>query len=237
METVSSNLLHVHVAQILTLCRFCVEGLGKHKPEDARETLRSITVGIFSAFLLWKLNLRYGIGEKDTGVKRRKLRGIKQASSLDTFRKNFLRVYRNVVGEDMDSNMVRESLKVGSYCFIQAFRRSSRSCQVANKLAQEKELSRVPREKPTMDANDVLEIMQTTLTTVEKMFGTGRYRIQTCFFIQGGFITANRPEALLQLRYRDIKIKILRNPEGGPHNVLLEWTYEFTKSFMGPKAP
>jgi hypothetical protein len=76
-------------------------------------------VGIFSAFLLWKLNLRYGIGEKDTGVKRRKLRGIKQASSLDTFWKNFLRVYRKVVGEDMDSYIVRESLKVSSSCSIQ----------------------------------------------------------------------------------------------------------------------
>jgi hypothetical protein len=88
-----------------------------------------------------------------------------------------------------------------------------------------------------MDANDVLKIMQTTLTTVEKMFGMGRYCIQTCFFIQGGFITANRPNALLQLQYKDIKVNILWNPEGGPHNILLEWTYKFTKSFMGPKAP
>jgi hypothetical protein len=104
---------------MLTPCRFCVEVLGKHKPEDAAETLKSITVGMFSAFLLWKLNLRYGIGERNTGIKGRKLRGIKQASSLDTFRKNFLRVYRKVVGEDMDSKIVRESLKVGSYCFIQ----------------------------------------------------------------------------------------------------------------------
>jgi hypothetical protein len=119
METVRSNPPHVHVAQMLTPCRFCVEVLGKHKPEDATETLKSITVGMFSAFLLWKLNLRYGIGERNTGIKGRKLRGIKQASSLDTFRKNFLRVYRKVVGEDMDSKIVRESLKVGSYCFIQ----------------------------------------------------------------------------------------------------------------------
>jgi hypothetical protein len=65
------------------------------------------------------LNLRYGIGEKDTGVKRRKLCGIKQASSLNTFQKNFLRVYRKVVGEDMDSHIVQESLKVSSSCSIQ----------------------------------------------------------------------------------------------------------------------
>jgi hypothetical protein len=87
-----------------------------------------------------------------------------------------------------------------------------------------------------MDAHDVLEIIQTTLTTFEKMFQVGRYRIQTCFFLQGGFITANRPDALLKLRYRDIKVSIDRDPNGGPHNIVLEWTYEFTKSFLGPKA-
>jgi hypothetical protein len=103
---------------MLTPCRFCAEGLGKCEPEDATETMKSITRGIFSSFLLWKLKLKYAIGEKDTGVKGRRLRGIEKASSLDTFRKNFLRVYRRVVGEDMDSNMVLETLKVGSYCSI-----------------------------------------------------------------------------------------------------------------------
>ena len=87
-------------------------------------------------------------------------------------------------------------------------------------LANDHGLSRTPREKPPMDAQDVSEITQTTLTTVEKMFKVGRYRIQTCFFIQGGFITANRPDTLLKLRYKDIKITILRHPKGGPHNVL-----------------
>jgi hypothetical protein len=119
MGTVSSNPPHVYVLQMLTPCRFCVEGLGRCEPEDAKKTMRSITAGIFSAFLLWRLNLKYGISEKDTGVKGRKLRGIKQASSLDTFRKIFLRVYRKVVGEDMDSNIVRETLKVSPYYSIQ----------------------------------------------------------------------------------------------------------------------
>jgi len=86
-----------------------------------------------------------------------------------------------------------------------------------------------------MDVQDVLEITQTTLTTVEKMFQVGRYRIQTWFFLQGGFFTANRPDALLKLRYGDFKVTILRNPNGGPNNVLLEITFEFTKSHLGPK--
>ncbi|RYN85694.1 hypothetical protein AA0119_g13215 [Alternaria tenuissima] len=187
--------------------RYCA-----HIGEDPEELMNSLSLGDVSSFFTWKL-------DQKRGAAGRRLRGIKEASSLGTFRKMFLRVYRKLVGRDMDSEMSR-----GTH-------------NVAVKLARDYDLSHTPREKPPMDAQDVLEITQTALTTVEKMFKVGRYRIQTCFFILGGFITANRPRALLGLRYRDIKVTILRNPNGGPHNILLEWTYEFTKSFLGPKAP
>ncbi|PZD23864.1 DUF3435 domain containing protein [Pyrenophora tritici-repentis] len=187
--------------------RYCA-----HIGENPENLMKSISVGDVSSFFTWKL-------DQKRGTAGRRLRGIKEASSLATYRKMFLRVYRKLVGKDMDSEMSRSTLNV------------------TVKLARDYGLSHTPREKPPMDARDVLEITQTTLTTVEKMFQVGRYRIQTCFFIQGGFITANRPDALLKLRYRDIKVTILRHPNSGPHNILLEWTYEFTKSFLGPKAP
>ncbi|CAG5188954.1 uncharacterized protein ALTATR162_LOCUS12066 [Alternaria atra] len=186
--------------------RFC-KVIRKHPVK----LMESISRGDISSFFAWKL-------DQTRGTDKRRLRGTKSASSLDTYRKLFLRVYRKLVGKDMDSEMSRGTLSV------------------TKKLIQDYDLSHTPREKPPMDAHDVLEIIQTTLTTVEKMFQVGRYRIQTCFFLQGGFITANRPDALLKLRYRDIKVSIDRDPNGGPHNIVLEWTYEFTKSFLGPKA-
>jgi hypothetical protein len=88
-----------------------------------------------------------------------------------------------------------------------------------------------------MDVFDVTEHVQVILTTTEKMFKIGRSRIQNICFDQGGFITANRTSALLHLQYKHIVVTITRDPNGGSHRVTLEWTYEFTKSFLGPKAP
>ena len=65
----------------------------------------------------------------------------------------------------------------------------------------------------------------------------GRYRIFLCLFLQGGFITANRPGALLYLQYKHITVTLLRNPSGGPHRILLEFTFEFTKAYLGAKDP
>lgn len=104
-------------------------------------------------------------------------------------------------------------------------------------IARTHKLSHTPREKASIDALDMLMISQTALTTIERKFKIGRYRIQLCFFMQGGFITANRPDALLRLRYKDIKVTVLRHPTDStmPHSIMLEFTYEFTKSFMGDK--
>jgi hypothetical protein len=60
-------------------------------------------------------------------------------------------------------------------------------------------------------------------------------RIQAQLYLQLGGFTANRPQALLSLCYRHIQVTLLRDPEGGPHRVLLEFTFEFTKEFLGIK--
>ncbi|EMD66386.1 hypothetical protein COCSADRAFT_85560, partial [Bipolaris sorokiniana ND90Pr] len=75
----------------------------------------------------------------------------------------------------------------------------------------------------------------TNLVTTEKRYPHGRYRIQAQLYLQLGGFTANRPQALLSLCYRHIQVTLLRDPEGGPHRVLLEFTFEFTKEFLGIK--
>ncbi|KAH9206209.1 hypothetical protein DL95DRAFT_438970 [Leptodontidium sp. 2 PMI_412] len=47
--------------------------------------------------------------------------------------------------------------------------------------------------------------------------------------------SANRPLALLKLRYSDIAVNLLRDPSGGPHRILIEFTCEFTKKYLGTK--
>jgi Protein of unknown function (DUF3435) len=82
---------------------------------------------------------------------------------------------------------------------------------------------------------DLMGILQTNLTTTKKKYRHGRHRIQLTLFHHLAGFSANRPQAVLDLRYRHIVVSLLRNPQGGPHRILLEFTYEFTKQFLGMK--
>ena len=68
--------------------------------------MASITLGDVSGFFTWKL-------DQKRGAEGKRLRGTREAYSLATYRKQFLRVYRRLVGKDIDSEMVRGTLNVG----------------------------------------------------------------------------------------------------------------------------
>ena len=54
-------------------------------------------------------------------------------------------------------------------------------------------------------------------------------------FMQLAGFTASRPQALLELRYKHINASVLRDQGGGPDRFLLEFGFEFTKTFLGAK--
>ena len=103
------------------------------------------------------------------------------------------------------------------------------------KLAKEHGLKKIGRDKACMYVEDLTRVLETNLVTTEKKYSHGRYRIQAQLYLQLGGFTANRPKALLSLCYRHVRVTLLRDPEGGPHRVLLELTFEFTKEFLGIK--
>jgi hypothetical protein len=103
------------------------------------------------------------------------------------------------------------------------------------KLSRKCGLSRQKREKGVIYVEDLAVIMQTNLTTTKKKYTHGRHRIQLALFLQLAGFSANRPQAVLNLCYRHIIVTLLRDPNGGPHNILIEFTYEFTKEFLGTK--
>ncbi|KAI1676344.1 DUF3435 domain containing protein [Pyrenophora tritici-repentis] len=107
--------------------------------------------------------------------------------------------------------------------------------KVLRKLAKKHDLKKIGRDKACMYVEDLARVLQTNLVTTEKRYPHGRYRIQAQLYLQLGGFTANRPQALLSLCYRHIQVTLLRDPEGGPHRVLLEFTFEFTKEFLGIK--
>jgi hypothetical protein len=48
--------------------------------------------------------------------------------------------------------------------------------------------------------------------------------------------TGNRPKALLQLRFRDISVALLPDPEGSEWpRVVIDWKFENTKGYLGAK--
>jgi hypothetical protein len=75
-----------------------------------------------------------------------------------------------------------------------------------------------------MYVEDLALVLQTNLTITEKRYPHRRYRIQTQLYLQLGGFTANQPQALLGLYYRHIQVTLLQDPEGSPHQVLLEFT-------------
>jgi hypothetical protein len=103
------------------------------------------------------------------------------------------------------------------------------------KLSKKCGLSRQKREKGVIYVEDLAVIMQTNLTTTKKRYTHGRHRIQLALFLQLAGFSGNRPQAVLSLCYRHIIVTLLRHPNGGPHNILIEFTYEFTKQFLGTK--
>jgi hypothetical protein len=86
-----------------------------------------------------------------------------------------------------------------------------------------------------MYVEDLVGILQTNLITTKKKYGHGRHRIQIALFHHLAGFSANRPQAVLDLCYRHVVVSLLRDPTGGPHRILLEFTYEFTKQFLGMK--
>jgi hypothetical protein len=86
-----------------------------------------------------------------------------------------------------------------------------------------------------MYVEDLVEVLQTNLITTKKRYTHGRHRVQLHLWLQLACFTANRPQALLDLCYRHIIVTLLHDPEGGPHRILLEFTFEFTKQYLGLK--
>jgi hypothetical protein len=86
-----------------------------------------------------------------------------------------------------------------------------------------------------MYVEDLKEVLRTNIHTTEKRYAHGRLRMEIQLFMQLAGFTANRPQAVLHLCYRHIKATLLRDQGGGPDSFLLEFDFEFTKSFLGIK--
>ncbi|KAJ5776688.1 uncharacterized protein N7511_001699 [Penicillium nucicola] len=190
--------------------RFC-EG-GKRDPiecffwlSDTEETIRFL-----KALFSWRCDQRRGKNERRTP-------GLKHKSSLETFWKWWHLVYKAEVGHGLSKDTI---IKIEDVLAI---------------VATEKNLCFDRRPKATMYIEDVAEFARVVLSTTEMTFRCGWYRVQLLLYCQLAAITGSRPGALLNLRYRDLMLTLVRDPNGVRPRLFIYMRPEFTKSFLGKK--
>ncbi|CAG8980240.1 hypothetical protein HYALB_00009822 [Hymenoscyphus albidus] len=185
--------------------RYC-----KYIRKNPAQVMQAISRRTLKAFFDWMLNQRRGKGG-------RRLTGIKSANTLGTYWKVFRLVHERTIGEKIEGKINRNMHRV------------------LRKLVKKYGLSTEKREKTAMYIEDLAGVLQTNLTTTRKKYTHGRHRIQLAFFHHLAAFSGNRPSAVLNLCYRHIIVTLLRDPKGGPHRILIEFTCEFTKQYLGMK--
>ncbi|OJD22957.1 hypothetical protein ACJ73_05688 [Blastomyces percursus] len=178
---------------------------------DAMSMYQQLDYRVLYTFFDWMLNQR-------RGKNGRRRQGIKCMSALNTYWKNFRTVYELEMHGKIDKDTSRHIVKNGMPLLVKKYR-----------------LSNKPRPKTTIYLDDLIRVVETTVTTTKKKFGHGRLRISLILYFQLAGFSANQPQALLSLCYRHIKLTLIKDPEGGPNNILIEFTTEFTKQFLGEK--
>ncbi|KAH8585358.1 hypothetical protein B0O99DRAFT_679450, partial [Bisporella sp. PMI_857] len=174
------------------------------------QCFQEVSANFLYGFLCWVCDQR-------RGKRGRRRPGIKHTSSLQTFWKWYLIVYRLETG-----------MKIDGLVQVQGQ-------NVLKVVATEKELDNTKRESATMYVEDLAEYARVLLTTREMTFQLGWLRIQLILFCQLAGITGNRPKALVQLRYRHLKLTLIRDHSNSRPRLFIELTAEFTKGFLGMK--
>lgn len=88
-----------------------------------------------------------------------------------------------------------------------------------------------------MSLEDLKLQIETTLCTTEKSFKLGELRVLAVLFLLLVCPTGSRPGAILGLQFGDIQVSLMRDPNGGPHRLVIACTLNKTKTYKGKKEP
>lgn len=138
------------------------------------------------------------------------------------------------MGQGLSKDTTVKVLDVSDPCLDEA-EALANGPQVLAMVAKEKGLLPGRRPKATMYIEDVAEFARVLLSTTEMTFQCGWLQIQLLLFCQLAAITGSRPGALLDLRYRNLLLTLVRDPDGGRPRLFIYLTPEFTKTFLGEK--
>ncbi|KAK1961500.1 hypothetical protein LY78DRAFT_588565 [Colletotrichum sublineola] len=178
---------------------------------DPQQCYETLSIKILYNFFDWYLSQKLG-------KKGRKRSGIKKKSSLGTYWKIFRLVFERAMGERISSKLGRSMRKV------------------IGRLAKKHGLNDQARANRIMTIDQLKQHIEETLSTTRKMFGVGEVRLLAVLFVLLVAPAGARRRAITRLRFGDIRVVLARDPEGGPHNLLIRFTPKFTKEYLGAKA-
>jgi hypothetical protein len=102
-------------------------------------------------------------------------------------------------------------------------------------ISTKRDLNYQRRENRSMSIRDLLVHIDTTLRTSKKNFKLGEQRILAVLFFLLLAPAGARPSSILQLRFRDIRVTLARDPHGGHPRLLIEFKLIHVKAYLDPK--
>jgi uncharacterized protein DUF3435 len=97
-------------------------------------------------------------------------------------------------------------------------------------LTQEYSLDNTETEKPLLEADDFVEVIQYHWVSDINIFPNERQRVQVAAILLLAAFTGSRPHALLTLEYRDLELYVDKDRKTGEHVLKLGVTLTKTKS-------
>ncbi|KAM0188486.1 hypothetical protein ACHAPI_010593 [Fusarium lateritium] len=91
------------------------------------------------------------------------------------------------------------------------------------------------RENRYMTIEDLKQQADTTIRTTKQRFHLGEHRIYALLFLLLIAPSGSRPRALLFITFGGLELSLARDPEGGPHRILIRFRLRFTKTFLEEK--
>lgn len=205
------------------------------------ECIRKLTFNVVYFFLKWYLDLR-------ANQKGKRKPRVKSRQSLTTFWCNFrIAVERAVnmkVNKLIDISLVRNvSPSATSTRGLQSSicprnLRKLTSLQGLAKLGKIYNLTTEKRQNREMTIDNLKRQIETTLSTPDKSFRLGELRILAVLFLLLMVPAGSRPNSVLKLQFKHLRISLNRDPANpnGPARLLIQLRLEFTKRYLGSKA-
>ncbi|EGU87128.1 hypothetical protein FOXB_02355 [Fusarium oxysporum f. sp. conglutinans Fo5176] len=182
----------------------------KYTKQDPKYCMHHISLSKINAFFHWLFAQKAGAGE-------RRLPGIRSSHTLKQYWKEFRLVYERETKKKIDPVLNR------------------RMRRILRKLVVDHDLTGERRENRCMTIEDLERQAETTISTTKQRFHLGEHRIYALLFLLLIAPSGSRPRALLFLRFGDLELSLARDPQGGPHRILIRFRLRFTKTFLGEK--